>query len=174
MHAERTEARPADAAALTTTRKVQLTDLVGSLAASGSAALGTVKTQMSQLKRASLSLAKPLDRGVREEIERDVVYTTAAKEISKWVRRRLGRDWAATGPRLGRDCRLCHATENLTDCRWVQMPRVTANRKAEHLSFGDTSSVKQASSTGLVVKFQPETALEKQVNTLTVSCCRLL
>jgi hypothetical protein len=44
---------------------------------------------MSQLKRASLSLAKPLDRGVREEIERDVVYNSAAKEVSKWVSQRL-------------------------------------------------------------------------------------
>jgi U3 small nucleolar RNA-associated protein 14 len=50
------------------------------------------------------------------------------------------------------------------------MPRVTANRKAEHLSFGEQSAVKQASSTGLVVKFQAETELEKQVRAKRLLC----
>ena len=42
---------------------------------------------MQALTKSSLSLAKPLDRGEKEEIQRSVVYETASAAIGKWVRR---------------------------------------------------------------------------------------
>eukprot|EP00730_Choanoeca_flexa_P009100 TRINITY_DN12584_c1_g1_i1.p1 TRINITY_DN12584_c1_g1~~TRINITY_DN12584_c1_g1_i1.p1 ORF type:complete len:968 (+),score=307.01 TRINITY_DN12584_c1_g1_i1:1665-4568(+) len=126
---ERTEARAADESALNSKRKVQLSELMGSLTESG-ANLGAVKKQLEQMSKAELSLGKPLDRGVRDEIQRDVVYAEAAREVSKW------------------------------------MPIVTANRKADHLTFGEDTGPKHSSSTALTVKFKAETQLEKEVATV--------
>ena len=69
---------------------VSLQDMMG---ASGTMVKSDLKLRMDALAQKQLTVAVPVPRRQRDQIERKVAYEAAAKEVSKWVCRAVA-GWA--------------------------------------------------------------------------------